>query len=77
MWWWLRNDNKPVSFSQAMERDDFTKWINAIGGVVKCTDQNQVWDLVEFPKESKNVGCISTGKLVDNHFLADCGLGIW
>jgi hypothetical protein len=47
----------PVSFSQAIESNDSAKWINAMNDELKSMDQNEVWDLIEFPEGYKKVGC--------------------
>ena len=47
----------PVSFSQAIECNDSSKWIDAMNDELKSMDQNQVWDLVELPDNCKKVGC--------------------
>ena len=47
----------PVSFSQAMESNDSTKWIDAMNDELKSMEQNEVWDLVELPEGYKKVGC--------------------
>ena len=47
----------PVSFSQAMNSDDSSKWVNAINEELKSMEQNSVWDLVELPINSKKVVC--------------------
>ena len=47
----------PVSFSQAIESDDSSKWIDVMKEELKSMDQNNVWDLVELPKDCKKVGC--------------------
>ena len=50
-------DNDPVSFSQSMECSDSIKWVNAMKDELNSMDQNRVWELVEFPKGCKRVGC--------------------
>ena len=47
----------PVSFSQAIESNDSSKWIDVMNEELKSMDQNQVWDLVELPNNCKKVGC--------------------
>jgi hypothetical protein len=46
-----------ISFSQALESVDSTKWMNAMKDELKSMDQNEVWDLVELPEGYKKVGC--------------------
>ncbi|KAA0061857.1 copia-like pol polyprotein [Cucumis melo var. makuwa] len=53
----LSIDNDPVSFSQAIKVDNSTKWLDAMKEELKSMNDNEVWDLVELPKESKRVGC--------------------
>ncbi|KAA0039623.1 Retrovirus-related Pol polyprotein from transposon TNT 1-94 [Cucumis melo var. makuwa] len=52
----LSIDNDPVSFSQAIKGDNSTKWLDAMKEELKSMNDNEVWDLVELPKESKRVG---------------------
>ena len=52
----LGMNNDPVSFSQAIESIDSSKWIDAIEDELKSMDKNQVWDLIELPKDCKKVG---------------------
>ena len=53
----LSVDKDLVSFKQAMEYNNFEKWINAMKEELKSMDVNKVYDLVELPKGSKQVGC--------------------
>ncbi|KAA0045169.1 Retrovirus-related Pol polyprotein from transposon TNT 1-94 [Cucumis melo var. makuwa] len=53
----LSIDNDPVSFSQAIKGDNSTKWLAFMKEELKSMNDNEVWDLVELPKESKRVGC--------------------
>ncbi|KAL0541282.1 hypothetical protein IC582_021324 [Cucumis melo] len=53
----LSIDNDPVSFSQAIKGDNSTKWLDAMKEELKSTNDNEVWDFVELPKESKRIGC--------------------
>uniref|UniRef100_A0A2N9FZV3 Reverse transcriptase Ty1/copia-type domain-containing protein n=1 Tax=Fagus sylvatica TaxID=28930 RepID=A0A2N9FZV3_FAGSY len=52
-----RSSKDPISFSQALESVDSTKWMNAMKDELKSMDQNEVWELVELPKRYKKVGC--------------------
>ena len=47
----------PVSFSQAVESVNSTKWIDAMKDELKSMEQNEVWDLVKLPEGCKRVGC--------------------
>ena len=53
----INNDtiSDPASLSKAMESADSAKWFNAIEDELKSMDQNQVWDLVDFPEGCKKV----------------------
>ncbi|TYK26671.1 Retrovirus-related Pol polyprotein from transposon TNT 1-94 [Cucumis melo var. makuwa] len=53
----LSIDNDPVLFSQATKGDNSTKWLDAMKEELKSMNDNEVWNLVELPKESKRVGC--------------------
>ena len=46
-----------ISFPQALESVDSTKWMNAMKDELKSIDQNEVWDFVELPEGYKKVGC--------------------
>jgi len=47
----------PVSFSQAIEGNNFVKWMDAMNDELKSMDQNKVWDIVELPEGYKTIGC--------------------
>ena len=51
----IRKD--PVSFSQAMESDDSSKWMEAMNEELKSMAHKSVWDLIELPNSCKPVGC--------------------
>ena len=51
----IRKD--PVSFSQAMESDDSSKWMEAMNEELKSMAHNGVWDLIELPNSCKPVVC--------------------
>ncbi|WJZ82589.1 hypothetical protein VitviT2T_002334 [Vitis vinifera] len=51
----IRKD--PVSFSQAMESDDSSKWMEDMNEELKSMAHNGVWDLIELPNSCKPVGC--------------------
>ncbi|KAL6340144.1 hypothetical protein AAG906_040580 [Vitis piasezkii] len=51
----IRKD--PVLFSQAMESDDSSKWMEAMNEELKSMAHNGVWDLIEFPNSCKPVDC--------------------
>ncbi|KAL6327955.1 hypothetical protein AAG906_031299 [Vitis piasezkii] len=51
----IRKD--PISFSQAMESDDSSKWMEAMNEELKSMAHNGVWDLIELPNNCKPVDC--------------------
>ncbi|RVW93405.1 Retrovirus-related Pol polyprotein from transposon TNT 1-94 [Vitis vinifera] len=51
----IRED--PVSFSQAMESDDSSKWMEAMNEELKSMAHNSVWDLIKLPDSCKPVSC--------------------
>ncbi|OMO59932.1 reverse transcriptase [Corchorus capsularis] len=53
----LSIDDDPVSFKQAMECNNSEKWLNAMKEELKSMDDNKVWELIELPEGSKQVGC--------------------
>lgn len=53
----LEINKDPVTFSQAIECVDSSKWIDAIKDELKSMKQNEVWDLVELLKGCRKVGC--------------------
>ncbi|XP_031270330.1 keratin, type I cytoskeletal 10-like [Pistacia vera] len=52
----LEIDTDLVSFSQVIESDNSTKWVDAMKDELKSIEQNDVWDLVELPKDCKTFG---------------------
>jgi len=53
----LSVDNDPVSFSEAINGDNFDKWLDAMKDELKSVAQNDVWGLVKFLEGCKRVGC--------------------
>ena len=51
------NGNDPVSFSQVVSCDNFEKWLNDMKEEINSMKHNGVWDVLEFPKGCKRVGC--------------------
>ena len=47
----------PSSYREAIEVDDHDKWIIAMKQEMTSLDRNQTWTLVDFPKDSKAIGC--------------------
>ena len=46
-----------VSFPQAMESDDSSKWMEALNEELKSMAHNGVWDLIELPNSCKPIDC--------------------
>ncbi|RVX18922.1 Retrovirus-related Pol polyprotein from transposon TNT 1-94 [Vitis vinifera] len=46
----------PVSISQAMESDDFSKWMETMNDELKSMAHNGIWDLIELPNSCKPIG---------------------
>ena len=53
----LNIDSDLVSFSEAMNGDNFDKWLDAMKDELKSMAQNGVCDLVELLEGCKRVGC--------------------
>ncbi|RVW44256.1 Retrovirus-related Pol polyprotein from transposon TNT 1-94 [Vitis vinifera] len=53
----IRIRKDPVSFSQAMENGDSSKWMEAMNEELKSMAHNGVWDLIELPNSCKPVDC--------------------
>ena len=53
----IGSSKDPISFSQALESVDSTKWMNSMKDELKSMDQNEVWNLVELLEGYKKVGC--------------------
>lgn len=52
----LEHEPEPNSFADAMTRDDGQLWLEAMTMEMSSLQVNDVWDLVELPKERKLVG---------------------
>ena len=50
-------ENDPVTFSQAMNDVNSSKWLEAMKDELKSMVQNEVWDLVELQEGHRKVGC--------------------
>ena len=46
----------PTSLKEALASSDKTKWVNAMEKEMESLHVNEVWDLVELPKDKKTVG---------------------
>jgi len=46
----------PDSYREAIEADDYDKWITAIEQEMESLNRNQTWTLVDLPKVSKAIG---------------------
>ena len=48
--------SNPTSFQNALDREDKSQWINAMGKKLGSLSANEVWDLVELPEGRRIVG---------------------
>ena len=53
----------PNLFKEAMCSEYSQKWIEAMEEELKSMSTNKIWDLVEIPKGTENVGCNGSIKL--------------
>ncbi|RDX96352.1 hypothetical protein CR513_21004, partial [Mucuna pruriens] len=44
----------PINFCQAMQSSNYKKWIDAMKDELKSMQDNDVWDLIELLKDSKD-----------------------
>jgi hypothetical protein len=51
------NDNEPSCYQEAMKGSNNDKWKEAMKDEMKALERNATWDLVEFPRDKKTVGC--------------------
>ena len=54
---YIRINEDPVSYSQAINSVESNKWIDAMKDELKSIKQNNIWDLVKLPENCKRVGC--------------------
>ncbi|KAL0382894.1 UNVERIFIED_CONTAM: Retrovirus-related Pol polyprotein from transposon TNT 1-94 [Sesamum calycinum] len=47
----------PINFHQAMECSNSQKWIDAMNEEIKSMKDNDVWELVQSPEDTKPIGC--------------------
>lgn len=47
----------PSSYKEVIETDDSDRWITTMKSEMKSLDRNQIWDLIDLPKGSKEIGC--------------------
>ena len=50
-------DNDPVSFSEAINGDNYDKWLDSMKDELKSMTHKDVWDIMEFPEGCKGIGC--------------------
>ena len=50
-------ENDPTSYDQAINSENSTLWLYAMEEELKSMKDNEVWDLVELPKEIETIGC--------------------
>ena len=49
--------NEPASIEDVLQSPKKDKWMNAMEQEMKLLKENEVWELVELPKDRKTVGC--------------------
>ena len=50
-------DNDPVSFSDAINDDNYDKWLDAMKDEINSMAHNDVWDLIELLEGCNRFGC--------------------
>ena len=50
-------EDDPINLQQVLQSSNSHKWIDAMKDEMKSMEDNGVWDLIEFPKGSKPIGC--------------------
>ncbi|RVW73194.1 Retrovirus-related Pol polyprotein from transposon TNT 1-94 [Vitis vinifera] len=50
-------ESDPTSYGQAINSENSTLWLYAMEEELKSMKDNEVWNLVELPKEIKTIGC--------------------
>ncbi|KAK9951497.1 hypothetical protein M0R45_006935 [Rubus argutus] len=53
----IEDDLDPLTYKQAMESDNATKWFEAMKAELYSMSINGVWELVELVKNQKAIGC--------------------
>jgi hypothetical protein len=53
----IQMEGDPTSFEEAMRSAHLSKWLDAMKDEMRSMSVNKVWDLEEFPKGAKTVGC--------------------
>jgi len=53
----IRPEDEPTSLNEAKLNIHSTKWSNAMKDELKSMKDNDVWDLVEFSRGKKSIGC--------------------
>jgi hypothetical protein len=51
------NDDKPSCYQEAVKGSNSIKWKEAMKDEMKALESNATWDLVELPRDRKDVGC--------------------
>ena len=49
-------ENDHFSYDQAIDDENSIAWLNAMKEKFKSMEDNEVWDLVEFPKGIRTIG---------------------
>ena len=53
----IADNTDPNSFKDALSDPNKEEWENAMKNEIESLKQNNVWDLVELPKNRKPIGC--------------------
>ena len=51
------HDLDPNSYSQAIKAQDAQYWLEAMRDEIELIEKNQVWQLVDLPKDRKAIEC--------------------
>ena len=51
----LVSDVEPLTYNEAISREDSEEWLNAMKSELQSMDDNHVWDLVDLPDGVKPV----------------------
>jgi hypothetical protein len=51
------NDDEPLCYQEVVKGSNCDKWKESMKDEMKALERNATWDLVELPRDRKNVGC--------------------
>jgi hypothetical protein len=75
----IGSNKDPISFSQALESVDSTKWMSSMKDILKSTDQNEVWNSFNCLKDTRKL--VASGSTRQNATLKvisnDLKLDLW